>query len=87
MFSKKIENKGLIFYLNKEKVINLHMFFVFFSIDIIWLDSEKRVIQLKENARPFTPLIKAKYKAKYILELPVKTIKNSNTKINDIVSF
>ena len=87
MFSKEIENIGLVFYLDKKKKVDLHMLFVFFPIDIIWLNSKREVVQLKENAKPFTPLIKSNVLAKYILELPKKTIEKSRTSLNDQILF
>ena len=62
MFSRK---KNLLFVFKKEKLIAIHMFFVFFPITVIYFDKNK-----KETARvkayPFT-ILKPR-KAKYILE-------------------
>ena len=87
MFSKRIEDLGLIFYMNSEKSIDLHMFFVFFPIDILWLDSKKRVVQLKESAKPFTPLIRNDSPSKYVIELPQGVIKRTNTQLGDEIYF
>lgn len=87
MFSKKITDKGLVFIFDKEEKWSLHMLFVFFPIDVIWLNKEKEVIDLKENFRPFSLLAKPKEKANFVIELPAETIKNSNTKIRDKISF
>ena len=84
MFSKK--PKTLIFVFNKEKIISLHMFFVFYPIDVLFLNKNKKVVQLKENFKPFKIIIPKK-PAKYIIELPNNTIKKTNTKIGDILSF
>jgi hypothetical protein len=86
MFSFPIKNKGLIFFFEKEKRIDLHMFFVFYPIDLIFLDRKKKIIELKEKFMPFTFYI-SKKKAKYLLELPVKTIKKSNSKIGDKIKW
>jgi len=83
MFSKK---KTLIFVFKKEKIISLHMFFVFYPIDVLFLDKNKKVVQLKENFKPFRIMI-AKKPAKYIIELPNKTIQKTNTKLGDTISF
>ena len=84
MFSRK--SKTLLFIFNKEKIVSLHMFFVLFPIDVIYLNKNKKVVQLKENFKPFRILI-AKKPAKYIIELPNKTIKKTRTKLGDIISF
>jgi len=85
MFSKK-RKKALVFVFKEEKIISLHMFFVFYPIDVLWLDKEKRVVQLKENFRPFRIVLAGK-PAKYIIELPNNTIKKSHTRIGDTISF
>lgn len=88
MFSRKNENRALVFELKKEKKIPLHMFFVFYSIDVLYLDEnnngEKRVVEIKENFKPFTFYF-PKNKAKYIVELPVNTISKGQLNVNDII--
>ena len=86
MFSFPIKNKGLVFVFEKEKRIDLHMFFVFYPIDLIFLDRKKKIIEIKEKFMPFTFYI-SKKKAKYLLELPEKTIKKSNSKIGDKIKW
>ncbi len=86
MFSKKIKDTGYIFRFNKEQNIPLHMFFVFYPIDVLWLNKDKEIIFLKENFKPFTT-INPKIKAKYVIELPQGKIKKSKTKIKDKIVF
>ena len=78
MFSKK-ENKALIFKFGQEKIISLHMLFVFYPIDVLFLDKNKIVVDKKENFKPFT-FYKSKKKAMYAVELPNGTIKKQNQK-------
>ncbi|MBW2976409.1 DUF192 domain-containing protein [Candidatus Woesearchaeota archaeon] len=83
MFSKP---RPLIFIFKKEKIVPLHMLFVFYPIDVLFLDKNKKVVEVKESFKPFkfyTP----KNKALYIIELPKGAIKNSKTKIGDKISF
>jgi len=86
MFSQKIYDTGLIFVFNKPTVVHLHMFFVFFPIDVFFLNKNKKVIELKENFLPFT-LWFSKVKSSFIIETPKNTIKNSNTRIGDTLAF
>jgi len=86
MFSKKIIDAGYIFFLNEPGRIKLHMFLVFFPIDVLFLDENKIVIELKENLRPFT-FYCSKNKVKYVIELPEKTISNSRTYKLDKIDF
>ena len=85
MFSKK-QNKALIFEFKKEKDISLHMLFVFYPIDVLFLDKRKIVVDKKENFRPFT-LYTSKKKAMYAVELPSGMIKRTKTNLRDRISF
>jgi uncharacterized membrane protein (UPF0127 family) len=84
MFSRKI--RPLIFIFKKEKIIPLHMFFVFYSIDVLFLNKNKIVIEIKGNFRPFT-FYTPKNKVQYIIELEKNTIKKSKTEIGDKIEF
>src|SRR3989338_10397734 len=66
MFSRR-QDKALIFKFNKERIISLHMFFVFYPIDVVFLDKNKKVVGIKENFRPFT-FCTSKEKALYCIE-------------------
>lgn len=68
MFSSK---KTLVFDLGKEKKVNLHMMFVFFPINVYFLDKEKKVVEVKENFLPFT-FYNSKEKASFVIENPEK---------------
>ncbi len=83
MFSKQ---KNLVFVFDKEKKISLHMWFVFYPIDIVLLDSNKKVVEIKERFLPFS-CFNSKNKAKYVLELYCSAIKKGKVEIRDIISF
>ena len=83
MFSK---SRPLIFIFKKEKIIPLHMFFVFYPIDVLFLDQNRVVIEIKENFKPFS-FYNPKNKSKYIIELPKNTIKETKTELGDKVEF
>ena len=85
MFSSKQKNT-LIFKFNREQIISLHMVFVFYPIDVIFLDKRKIVADFKENFRPFS-FCSSKKKALYAVELPNGTIRKSKTEIGDKISF
>lgn len=85
MFSTN-QKKNLVFKFNDEKIISLHMLFVFYPIDVIFLDKNKIVVDIKENFRPFT-FYNSKKKAMYAIELPARTIKKSKTEIGDKIKF
>ena len=79
MFRKK---QNLVMAFPKEKRISLHMFFVFYPIDVLVLDKNKRIVDIKRNFKPFT-FWNSKKKGKYIVELGFK----ENYKVGDMVEF
>ena len=85
MFSKKTE-KSLVFDFKKEKIISLHMWFVFYPIDVLFLDNDKRVVEIKENFKPFR-LYTPKNKARYVLELPDGSVRESKTRVGDRINY
>ena len=62
---------ALVFDFPKESKIgtSLHMIFVFFPIDVLFLDKEKKVVD-KVTLMPFTPNYTPKKAAKYVIEMP-----------------
>jgi len=51
----------------------IHMFFVFFSIGVVWLDSQGTVVDAK-IARPFAPFYAPCAPARYFLEGPTDLV-------------
>lgn len=87
-FRKKIKSgEALILVASDENYFEttLDMFFVFFPIDVLWLDNNKRIVDMKENLRPFTPMITPRKPARYVIELPRGSIKNM--KLGDEIKF
>ncbi|MFW6014325.1 MAG: DUF192 domain-containing protein [Nanoarchaeota archaeon] len=81
MFSGK---KCLLFEFEKEKHISLHMFFVFFAIDVVYLDKNKKVVEIKKGLKPFW-FYSPKKKAKFIIEAPEGIVDKTMTKEGDWV--
>lgn len=86
MFSRKLKDTGLIFHFDKPKIIGLHMMFVFYPIDVLYLNEKMEVIETKENFKPFS-IYTPKNKAICVIELPTKTIEKSKIKIKDKIIF
>lgn len=76
----------LIFELKKEKMITMDMLFVFYPIDLVFLNKNKIVIETKSNFRPFT-FYTSKNMVNYIIELKKGSIKENKIKIGDKLSF
>ena len=85
MFSRK-KNRALIFKFSKEKIISLHMFFVFYPIDVVFLDKNQFVVDNEGYFMPFR-LYKSKKKAMYAIELPAGIIKKCKIKTGDRIKF
>jgi hypothetical protein len=85
MFKTSLKDKSLIFVFNRIKPISVHMLFVFFTIDLLFLDTSKKVVFLKKNFLPFTFLMPVN--AKYVIECPKGTINKSKTSLNDLIEF
>ncbi len=83
MFSKQ---KDILFSEKKERIIPIHMWFVFYPIDIVYLNKNKIVVEIKENLLPFTFYF-PKNKAQYILELKKGSLAQSQTAIGDQLEF
>lgn len=67
MFSRRKNAKAKLFIFSRELPADIHMFFVFFPIVVIWIDKNKKVAECS-LAKPFS-FYKA-HKAKYVLEIP-----------------
>lgn len=66
--------------------VTLHTFFVKFPIDVIFLDTNFKVVEFRENLPPFKFFI-SQALTKYVLELPQGTIKTSGVEFADIIIF
>jgi uncharacterized membrane protein (UPF0127 family) len=81
-----IKQKNLIFDFKKERNETIDMFFVFYPIDLIFLDKDKNVVELKENFKPFH-IYKNINPSIYLIELKKGSIKEKNINLGDKVCF
>ncbi len=63
------EDEGLLFVTGGESRSNtaIHMFFMLFSIGVVWLDKNGRVVD-KQLAKPWRPMYTPKSPAQYYVE-------------------
>lgn len=86
-------NRGLLKHTTLEKGDGLwisptqavHMFFMKFALDLVYLDRQKRVVKVRRNVKPWR--ISAAWGANSVLELPVGTIEDSRTEAGDQLEF
>jgi uncharacterized membrane protein (UPF0127 family) len=64
----------------------IHMIGMRFSIDVVFLDTKRRVLKTVENVRPWTPLVSCSG-ADSALELPTGAIARTKTQPGDQLLF
>ncbi len=85
MFSKQTRS-AMILKFGRETQVSLHTFFVFFPIDVLFVDGNDRVVEIAEGMRPFTSYA-GRRKAKCVVELPAGAIRRSRTRVGDRLAF
>lgn len=85
MFVKNYQ-MPLLFIFPREQYIPLHMYFVRFPLDILYLNNQQEVVEIKENLKPWQ-FYHPKKKAKYVLELKQGTVKEKNIGPSDKISW
>ncbi len=81
MHRQKLEkNEGMLFLFGRDGKYDIWMPNMKFSIDIIWLDSDERVLKIVENAQPCEsifacPAYISPSNARYVLEFNAGTAK------------
>ncbi|MBI2079205.1 DUF192 domain-containing protein [Candidatus Micrarchaeota archaeon] len=74
----------LLFSFPKKGFWSIHSFFVFFEFDAIYLDENRKIVDIIRGIKPFTPNISNTSAAKYLLEIPDCEIR---FKLNEVLSF
>ena len=81
------EKEGMLFVYDTEDNQQFWMKNMKFSLDIIWLNNSRKIIDFKENISPCEKNPCSTYqidnKSQYVLELPADSIKKNNIKIGD----
>ncbi|MBI4016586.1 MAG: DUF192 domain-containing protein [Candidatus Aenigmarchaeota archaeon] len=84
MFKKKIIPHVLLF--RTERHVSLHTFFVAGPIDLIFVNKQNRVVEIKENLTPFS-FYSPYENATAIIEAKSGTVRKTRTKINDTIKY
>jgi uncharacterized membrane protein (UPF0127 family) len=91
MFRKNLaNNQGMLFVYQDEGRHTFWMKNMRFPLDIIWIDSNKRVVDIYEFALPckeFCKTISPQSAAKFILEVNAGFVRKHQIKIGNTVSF
>jgi uncharacterized membrane protein (UPF0127 family) len=88
MFTKEseVQKNALLFEFSTAAEQSLHMFFVFYTIDVLFLDDKKQVVDVREGFRPFT-VYNSRRAAKYVVELPDGAVQKSRTVLGDVLEW
>ncbi len=66
---------------------SIHSFFCLVPFDAVFLDSQKRVVDVRKNVLPFTPLVVPKAASKYLAECPAGFAEKNGLQEGVVVSF
>jgi uncharacterized membrane protein (UPF0127 family) len=80
------EDEGLLFVYDRESVAltSIHMLFMFFSIGVVWLDANGKVVD-KKLAKPWRPAYAPAQPAQYFVEANPSILER--VQIGDILRF
>ncbi len=82
MFSTPLSPKeGVLLSFPTERVIDIHMLFVFFPLDVLWFSGSGKIVKIERHVRPFATYIKGT-RAQSVLEVPAGAAKN--LKVGDL---
>lgn len=91
MFRDRLgKNEGMIFPFDEEGHYNFWMLNVQFPLDLIWINSDKTIIDITLNAQPCTvncPTYTSKVKARYVLEVNGGFVSRNNIAVGAQVNF
>ncbi len=66
-------SNNLVMVFPTERKISLHMFFVFYPIDVLVVDKDRKIVEIKHNFKPFT-VWNSYQKGKFVIELAGKGV-------------
>lgn len=86
MRSSLPDDEGLLFVYGSESIAStaIHMFFVFMSIGVVWLDKSGKVVD-KKLAKPWRPYYAPRSSAQYFIEALPAVLDRVN--IGDVLNF
>ena len=76
------EGEALVFELPHPRKFGVHTFFVFFPIDLVYLDKDKKVLELEEDLSPWR-IYSPDVEASYLVELPAGKVDESGIEIGN----
>jgi len=91
MFRKTLpENDGMLFIFDNEDYYSFWMMSMSFPIDIIWVNKERKVVDITKDAKPCKlncSIYKPKEKAMYVLEVNANFTEEHGIKIGSVLEL
>lgn len=81
------KNQAMVFSYEKPKQLCFWMKDMKFAIDMVWLDSSKKVVATEQNVKPDTYPKNFCHDGQYVVELAANSIKQLDLKSGDTVKF
>lgn len=85
-FHNKIIDSAYVFPFDEPLKVGLDMFFVHFIIDVVFLDNNKKIVEIKKNFLPYT-FYKSKEKVSFVVELPKGYVEKNKLEIGKKLEF
>lgn len=91
MFREKLaDDQGMLFIFEDEGIQVFWMKNMVFPLDMIWIDTQKRIVDIRENVQPCRQTcdnITPAAEAKYVLEVKAGFVKAREIKVGDRIEF
>ena len=86
-----LPDQGMLFVFEEEDIYYIWMKNMKFSIDILWLDKEKRIVHIEKKVPPCKeepcPSYHSKTPSMYVLELRAGSVDENKLKLHDRLDF
>jgi uncharacterized membrane protein (UPF0127 family) len=86
MFRKGLDG-ALIFDMGRLTYDGIHMLFVRFPIDVLFLDDDKRIVDVRAGVMPWVGTAFPRARFRYAIELPSGTIKRYGIKAGEELAW
>lgn len=92
MYRNKLdENKGMLFIFGKEDIYSFWMKNTLIPLDMIWIDSNSKVVFISKNTKPcrslICPTINPGVKAQYVLEINAGMAEKIGLEVGSVLSI
>ena len=82
------KNQGMFFIFSDESPRSFYMKNTQFPLDIIFVNSNYKIVSFQENAKPFNESsLPSRYPSKYVLELNAGLVNEWGIKVGDSISY